>query len=60
MNNRANRPICLPKAFMRGDVRRRPKALRTKNQIHHELVRVLAGQDPFWPRWIVHVKAGSG
>jgi AAA domain len=45
-------------AFMRDDLRKLPKELKTKAQIHRELVRVLAGQDPFWPRWIVHVKAG--
>lgn len=45
-------------AFMRGDVASLPKALRTKDQIHRELVRVLAGQDQFWPRWIVQTKAG--
>jgi len=45
-------------AFMRGEVARLPKAFRTKDQIHRELLRLLAGQDPFWPRWIVQTKAG--
>ena len=55
----AENAIEAAEAFMRGDLAGLPKSLRTKDQIHHELVRVLAGQDPFWPRWIVHVKAGK-
>ncbi len=51
--------IEVAEAFMRGDRTKLPKSLRTKDQIHRELVRVLAGLDPFWPRWIVHVKAGK-
>ena len=36
-----------------------PVVLRTaRQQIHQELVRVLPGHDPFWPRWIV--TAGEG
>ena len=30
--------------------------LRTRDQIHGELERVLAGHDPFWPRWVVWVE----
>ncbi len=55
----AEKAIEAAEAYMRGDFAKLPKSLRTKDQIHRELVRVLAGQDPFWPRWIVHVKAGK-
>lgn len=46
-------------AFMRGDKQGLPDRLKTKDQIHKELQRVLAGHDPFWPRWIVHVMEGG-
>ncbi len=32
-----------------------PEGLKTKEQIHAELLRVLPDHDPFWPRWIVEV-----
>jgi hypothetical protein len=38
-------------AFMRDDLPA-PKHLRTRDAIHAELVRLLAGSDPFWARWI--------
>ena len=40
-------------AFMRGDAQRNPANLREAQAIHKELQRVLAGNDPFWPRWVV-------
>lgn len=43
-------------AFMMGDVERLPENLCTREQIHRELLRVLPGHDPFWPRWIVSTK----
>jgi hypothetical protein len=46
-------------AFMRGDMQSLPDKLKTKDQIHKELQRVLAGHDPFWPRWIVRVMEGG-
>lgn len=42
-------------AFMRGDNAELPSRLTTKSQIHKELLRVLAGNDSFWPRWIVQI-----
>ena len=30
-----------------------PESVRTQEQIHKELERLLPGHDPFWPRWIV-------
>jgi hypothetical protein len=42
-------------AFMRREMQSLPDKLKTKEQIHKELQRVLAGHDPFWPRWIVRV-----
>ena len=45
--------------FMRGDALDNfPPSLQTKEGIHHELQRVLAGHDPFWPRWIVSTREG--
>ena len=40
--------------FMRGEsMETFPEYLRTKKQIHQELLRVLPEHDRFWPRWIV-------
>ncbi|MEZ2321902.1 MAG: AAA family ATPase [Microcoleus sp.] len=40
--------------FMRGEsLDTFPEYLRTKEQIHQELLRVLPEHDRFWPRWIV-------
>ena len=49
----AERAIDAAQAFMLGDVRRSPEHLRERDDIHGELERVLAGHDPFWPRWVV-------
>ncbi|HLP87861.1 MAG TPA: AAA family ATPase [Nostocaceae cyanobacterium] len=41
-------------ALMRNDnMTHFPENLRTQEQIHQELQRLLPGHDPFWPRWIV-------
>ena len=47
-------------AFMRGDARLNPEDLREVEAIHQELQRVLAGHDPFWPRWIVSRERQGG
>jgi hypothetical protein len=47
----AERAIEAAEAFMRGDPT--PPGLRTRQQIHAELRRVLPDHDDFWPRWIV-------
>ena len=40
--------------FMRGEsLETFPEYLRTKEQIHQELLRVLPEHDRFWPRWII-------
>lgn len=49
----AERAIEAAEAFMRGDHGALPTDLSTQEAIHAELIRVLAGHDPFWPRWIV-------
>ncbi len=49
----AERAIEAAEAWMRGDEQELPKDLASKKEIHEELVRVLAGHDPFWPRWVV-------
>lgn len=49
----AERAIEAAEAWMRHDTRQLPPGLETKEAIHGELLRVLAGHDSFWPRWIV-------
>lgn len=49
----AERAIVAANAFMRGDFEGLPEKLKTKDDIHNELLRVLPGQDVFWPRWLV-------
>ncbi|HLX64771.1 MAG TPA: AAA family ATPase [Planctomycetota bacterium] len=52
----AETAIDAAKAFMRGDFSKLPSGMKTKEEIHKELLRLLPGMDPFWPRWIVEVK----
>jgi len=52
----AERAIEAAESFMRGDASDLPEGLRKKGEIDRELKRVLAGNDPFWPRWIVFVE----
>jgi hypothetical protein len=52
----AERAIEAAEAYMRGDTASLPDSLTTKEAITAELRRVLAGLDPFWPRWIVEAK----
>jgi hypothetical protein len=49
----AEQAIEAAEAWMRADQAALPPNLTTKEAIHEELLRVLAGHDPFWPRWIV-------
>jgi hypothetical protein len=56
----AEQAIEAAEAYMRhGPLDGYPKNLRTKEGIHAELLRVLAGHDSFWPRWIVAAEEGS-
>ena len=48
----AERAIEAAQAYMRGDRLHIPEDLKERDQIDEELRRVLAGHDPFWPRWI--------
>jgi len=52
----AERAIEAAEALMRGE-EALPAGLETKDAIHTELERVLAGHDVFWPRWVVWVEA---
>lgn len=52
----AERAIEAAEAFMRGEHAALPADLASRDAIHQELCRVLAGHDPFWPRWVVHVE----
>ncbi len=49
----AEQAIEAAEALMRGDATALPPDLRTREQIHSALQRVLPGHDAFWPRWIV-------
>ena len=49
----AERAIEAAEALMRDHTEELPEGLSTRDEIHRELKRVLAGHDPFWPRWIV-------
>jgi len=50
----AEAAIKAAEALMRGDAMDQyPEHLGTKEQIHQELLRLLPGHDPFWPRWLV-------
>ena len=49
----AERAVEAAEAFMRGEGGGNPEDLREPHGIHEELERVLAGHDPFWPRWVV-------
>jgi len=44
-------------AYMRGDLTKLPSGLATRDEITRQLSRLLPSLDPFWPRWIVGVKA---
>jgi len=46
-------------AFSATDAESLPDKLKTKEQIQKELLHVLPGHDPFWPRWIVRVMEGG-
>ena len=50
----AERAIEAAEALMRDDTEGLPEGLGSRDEIQRELERVLAGHDPFWPRWIVH------
>ena len=56
----AERAIEAAEAWMRGDKDALPSNLNTKDDIHQELLRTLAGHDPFWPRWIMKLEAEAG
>ena len=49
----AERAIEAAEAFMRGDDNLLTDGPNERDELHRELERVLAGHDPFWPRWVV-------
>jgi hypothetical protein len=55
----AERAIEAAEAWMRGDQSALPADLATPDAIHAELVRLLPGHDPFWPRWIVSTETAT-
>jgi len=56
----AERAIEAAQAFMLGKTLQCPENLRGRDQIDQELRRVLAGHDPFWPRWVVWTERQGG
>ena len=50
----AERAILAANAWMRGERDALPKDLANEEAIHQELLRVLADNDQFWPRWIIN------
>lgn len=56
----AERAIEAAEAWMRDDTGALPDGLSTKDDIHSELLRTLAGHDSFWPRWVVKYEAAAG
>jgi hypothetical protein len=56
----AERAIEAAEAWMRGDMASLPPGLSNMEAIHAELKRVIAGHDPFWPRWIVSKERTEG
>ena len=55
----AEQAIEAAEAYMRDDLNILPAHLQDRDAIHKELKRVLAGHDPFWPRWIVKTEKDS-
>ncbi len=49
----AEQAIEAAEAFMRGETRTLCTGMCSRDEIDRELRRVLAGNDPFWPRWVV-------
>lgn len=56
----AERAIESAEALMRGDTQGLDADLDDREKVHAELVRVLAGHDPFWPRWILDSEKRAG
>ena len=56
----AERAIEAAQAYMLGDTHKCPENLRDADRIDEELRRVLAGNDPFWPRWVVWTERPGG
>lgn len=56
----AEKAVEAAEAWMRGDTAALPADFSTKEAIHGELQRVLAGHDPFWPRWIMKLEKAGG
>ena len=55
----AERAINAAQAWMRSDFAGLPEGLRTQDEIHRELLRVIPEHDAFWPRWIIRMEKAS-
>ncbi|MCW2279126.1 AAA family ATPase [Heliophilum fasciatum] len=56
----AEKAIEAAEAWMRGEINQLPPGLNNPSLIDSELKRVLAGHDPFWPRWIIEREKSAG
>lgn len=57
----AEKAIEAAEAWMRRDnMNAFPDYLQTSEQIHQQLMQLLPGHDPFWPRWIIKMEASQG
>lgn len=57
----AEKAIEAAEAWMRLDnMNAFPNYLKTSEQIHQQLMQLLPGHDPFWPRWIIKMEASQG
>ena len=52
----AERVLAAARAWIGGRFNTLPAHLSSQEAIHNELVRVLAGHDPFWPRWMCYCR----
>jgi AAA domain, putative AbiEii toxin, Type IV TA system len=52
----AEQAIEAAEAFMRDDVEALTAGLRSRDEIHEQLKKLLAPHDPFWARWLTHTE----
>jgi hypothetical protein len=55
----AEQAIEAAEAYMGNQAEGMPEHLQTRQAIHRELLRLLPGDDPLWPRWLAKTKAVS-
>ena len=56
----AEQAIEAAEAWMRGERQGFPSEWKTPETLHRELLRVLPGHDPLWPRWMIRTQGEGG